>query len=96
MFKSVRIENDDQFIHVARYIHLNPLTSFVLQRIDELDSYPWSSFIDYTGKRSISFLEMNILKGLFPSVEKFKKFTLDQVEYQRKLEAIKHLMLDNS
>ncbi len=96
MFKSVRIENDDQFMHVARYIHLNPLTSFVFQNAGELESYLWSSFMDYFGKRSIPFLELSLLKGLFPSIEKFKKFTLDQVEHQRELEAIKHLILEDS
>ncbi len=96
MFKGVRIEDDDQFVHVARYIHLNPLTSFVLQKPDELEIYPWSSFMDYAGKRSIPFLEMNTLKGLSSSMEKFKEFTFDQVEYQRKLETIKHLLLEDS
>ncbi len=96
MFKCIRIQDDDQFVHVARYIHLNPLTSFVLQRSDELEAYPWSSFMDYVGKRSIPFLETNTFRGLFPSIEKLKEFTLDQMEYQRKLEAIKHLILEDS
>ena len=29
-FKAVRIETDEQLIHVSRYIHLNPLTSYVI------------------------------------------------------------------
>lgn len=94
MFKGVRIESDKQIIHVVRYIHLNPLTSYILKNIDELEKYPWSSFIDYMGKRSLSFVDKDFILGYFSSSSKLKKFTLDQVEYQRTLDKIKHLMFE--
>ena len=43
IFKAVRIETDEQLIHVSRYIHLNPIASLVIKE-KELDNYPWSSF----------------------------------------------------
>ena len=33
-FKAVRIEEDEQLLHVSRYIHLNPLTDYVIKNID--------------------------------------------------------------
>lgn len=94
MFKSVLIETDEQFIHVARYIHLNPVTAFILKDVDELGNYPWSSFSAYTGKYDIDFLNKEFLLSFFPSIDNLIKFTKDQMDYQRKLDKIKHLLLE--
>lgn len=40
MFKAVRIESDYQLTHVSRYIHLNPVTAYILKNIEELETYP--------------------------------------------------------
>lgn len=94
MFKAVRIESDEQLIHVARYIHLNPYTSFLVKDLNQLKSYPWSSFENYLQIQKFEFLETEFLMGFFNSREKFATFTLDQANYQKQLEEIKHLMLE--
>ena len=93
MFKAVRIESDEQFMHVCRYIHLNPLTSYVIKDIADLEKYYWSSYTEYLGERS-ELVDTDLMLGFFPSKEQFKKFTLDQMDYQRKLDKIKHLSLE--
>ena len=45
-FKAVRIEDDEQLIHVSRYIHLNPVVSFLIKESD-LENYPYCSFQEY-------------------------------------------------
>lgn len=47
-FKAIDIEDDNQFLHVCRYIHLNPTTSYLLKDFRELEDYPWTSLIDYS------------------------------------------------
>lgn len=94
MFKAIRIETDEQFIHVARYIHLNPLTSYIIQDYEELEQYQWTSFIDYVGKRDLIFVQKNMLRNYFSNIQKLKAFTLDQRDYQRTLEVIKHLIME--
>lgn len=93
-FKAVRIENDQQFIHVARYIHLNPITSYLIANPNHLDSYEWCSYKDYLGINPRKFVDTSFLFSFFKDKEKFKKFTLDQVDYQRHLERIKHLTIN--
>ena len=94
MFKTVRIESDEQLLHVARYIHLNPFTSYLVKDINQLRDYSWSSLGDYLGKKIFSFVETDFLSGFYPSVEKFITFTFNQADYQRQLEEIKHLTLE--
>lgn len=94
MFKAVRIETEEQLIHVARYIHLNPLTTYVIKKIDELEIYPWCSFAEYMGIKDLGIVDKEELLGYFSSVKQLKEFTANQVESQRELARIKHLILE--
>jgi len=93
-FKGSLIEYDEQFIHVARYIHINPLTSYLLDKKDKLKSYTWNSYRDYIGVDSRKFIKKNKLLNYFNSTQEFIDFTLNQVDYQRELHKIKHLIQD--
>lgn len=94
VFRTVRIESDDQFLHVSRYIHLNPYSSYLLKEIQEIEVFPYCSFIDYLQKRNPQLVDSNFLMNFFPTLEKFKEFTYNQADYQRKLDEIKHLAFD--
>lgn len=94
MFKAVRIESDEQFIHTTRYVHLNPSTSYLVKNINELKKYPWSSLKNYIGNDGFNFVETDFLNSFYNSKEKLMSFTFDQIDYQRKLEEIKHLILE--
>lgn len=91
-FKAVRIESDEQLIHVSRYIHLNPVTSFIIEA-NELKDYLWSSYPDYLSGDSRN-VSPHLVLGHFRRVKDYEKFVLDQVDYQRKLNQIKHLAFE--
>lgn len=95
MFKAVRIETDEQFLHVSRYIHLNPTTNYLVE-LNKLNRYPWSSLNCYLENNysKYSFLNTSIIFGLIKSREEFKEFVYNQAEYQRELGKIKHLILE--
>lgn len=96
MFKAVRVETDEQLTHITRYIHLNPLTSFILKDLPEFENYPWSSYPLYLNVNNglPDFINTQFVLDLFPSIDDFVNFTEDQVDYQRKLAKIKHLLLE--
>ena len=92
MFKAVRMETDQQLLHVSRYIHLNPVTSY-MREVKDLDAYEWSSFKDYVFDTN-SFIDKEMVLGGFKSRDDYKQFVFDQAEYQRELGRIKHLVLE--
>lgn len=94
IFKAVFVENDEQLVHLSRYIHLNPVSSFII-KAQELENYPWSSLREYLGLEKDGFCEKNYVLGYFKSVGKYKQFILDQISYARELEKIKHLSLED-
>ena len=89
-FKAVRIETNEQLIHVSRYIHLNPIVSGVVKN---LDSYKWSSFSEYTQTPPFFCLPEEVL-SFFPSKETYKEFVEDQIDYGTTLEILKHKAFD--
>lgn len=88
-FKAVRIETDEQLLHISRYIHLNPYSSFVVKNLESLLSYEWSSLPEYLGKNR-GFCNKEYILSKFKETS-YLKFILDQADYQRRLETIKHL-----
>lgn len=92
MFKVVHVETDEQLLHLSRYIHLNPLVSYLVKEQDFL-AYPWSSLQEYTKGAAIISNPKPILEN-FSGNQDYRDFVLDQAGYGRELEKIKHLKLE--
>jgi len=94
-FKAVRVETEEQLVHLSRYIHLNPYSSYVVRTLKELKKYPYSSLPEYLGKSQTGFCNKEIIFSYFRYPKLYQKFVFDQADYQRRLEKIKHLTLDD-
>lgn len=91
MFKAVPIENDEQLVHVSRYIHLNPLVSNLIR---DLKLYRWSSYLDFTSGVENSNLYTKEILSHFKSKLDYEKFVMDQADYGAELERIKHQVIE--
>lgn len=92
IFKAVRIEDDNQLIHVCRYIHINPVVSLVIKE-EELIDYPYTSLPEYLGREE-GFCKKEVVLANFSSLKRFGDFIFDQIDYGKKLESIKHLVFE--
>lgn len=90
-FKSVHIDNQDQLLHASRYIYLNPVVSCLVKPKD-LEKYPWSSFQKLL--ENPTFVQKELILSQFTTVEKYKEFIMDQVDYAKTLENIKDKLID--
>jgi len=80
-FKAKRVSSDEILLHVSRYIHLNPVTSYLVE-YKNLQSFQWSSYQDY-------LVNTKFILKITGSKENYEKFVVNQVDYQRKLAKIK-------
>lgn len=94
-FKAIRVEDDSQLLHLSRYIHLNPYTSFIVKELNELKNYQWSSFMEYINGENSGLCNKEIILGNFKDREEYLRFVFDQALYQRELDRIKHLSLED-
>lgn len=90
-FKAVLIESEEQLIHVSRYIHLNPIASFLVK---DLNLYEWSSYKEYINNTK-GICNKEEIMGFFKDSASYQKFCLDQVSYAQNLERIKHQLIED-
>ncbi len=89
-YKAVRLETENQFIYLSKYIHRNPLPT----RLD-LEGYKYSSYLNYLGLINQTWLDTSEILSYFSKFntgESYKKFVeeIDETDLIR----IKDLMLD--
>lgn len=94
-FKAKHIEKDNYLLHLSRYIHLNPVTLFLIN-IKDLDKYAWTSFPYYLNRKldEVNLTNSSFIIKMVGSKDKYKKFVFDQADYQRKLSKIEGLILE--
>ena len=91
-FRTKWISSDEVFLHVSRYIHLNPVTSYLIEYKD-LETYPWTSYPFYLGGLKSDMLNSEFLLKIAGEKDNYGKFVSNQVDYQRRLKKIKSLLL---
>lgn len=64
VFKATDIREENYLLWVSRYIHRNP---------DNFQTYPYSSYSDYLGKRATNWLRVSHLLELFNSKRKSRE-----------------------
>ena len=82
-YKSVLIEDDRQFLHSTRYVHLNQIDLFVEGegRFEKLIEYPWSSFRHYIGATNDPIIHPEFLMSLM-SFEEYLTFVRDWIPHR--------------
>lgn len=91
-FKNILISNDDQLLHLTRYIHLNP-TSAGLVKCPKNWSY--SSYDEYTQTSKNNLGICKFQKIINKNPKEYRKFVEDGKSYQRQLSMIKNILIDN-
>jgi REP element-mobilizing transposase RayT len=73
-FKAKCITKDEYLLHLSRYIHLNPLE--IINSIEKLEEYPWSSYGEYLNISNIKICEKEIILKQFNNnpLQTYKKF----------------------
>jgi len=88
-FKSVLVEGDEQLLHLTRYIHLNPTSDNLVEKTSD---WPYSSYREYLGNNEEKICNFPPYMDIEP--EHYKIFVEERRDYQKKLNEIKHLLLE--
>lgn len=92
-YKAVLIDSDEQFLHVTRYIHLNPTTAGLLSLVELENSY-LTSFPAYINNSNLYWIDKSRIIDNHRGSEQYRNFVGNNVDYQKTLSQIKKLCLD--
>jgi putative transposase len=90
-FKNVIVESNEQFMHLTRYIHLNPVSISLVKSPEEWKYSSYNEYIDLIPDEK----KICDYSGYFDmSPETYKEFVHSNISYQKELQEIKHLLLE--
>ena len=89
-FKKVLVKADEQLLHLTRYVHLNPVTAYL---VNDPIEWKWSSYREYIYENNEDTI-CEYDKILDINMNSYKSFVEDRISYQRELAKIKGLMID--
>lgn len=90
-FRNVRVSNDDQLLHLTRYIHLNPVTASLIKKPED---WAYSSYKEYLSNEESIHAICQFDDLLEIKHSSYCKFVNNQISYQKELAKIKKLLLD--
>lgn len=90
-FKNVLIPDDEQFLHLTRYIHLNPSSAGLVKKPEK---WEFSSYHEYINSQNDNRL-CDFKEIIDMNSKQYQKFVNDRIDYQKKLSLIKNILLDN-
>jgi len=90
-FRAQLVENDNQLIHLSRYIHLNPFMSGLINKVQD---YEWSSYKTYIVGKVGLVGDTKMILDFFNSPNKYKEFVEDYADYAKTYHQLQNLTLE--
>ena len=88
-FKAIHVDRETYLLHLARYIHLNPVAAGLVTRAEE---WEFSSYREFIGLRHGTLCKPGIVLSQLGSQQAYRVFVEDYVESNKRM--IEHLTLD--
>jgi len=88
-FKAKHIQDNEQLVHLSRYIHLNPLIDYLAK---DLFSYQYSSFPEFIGGKK-GFCQSSYIIDQFSNHKEYQQFVLDQEDYGRSIKLLERAII---
>ena len=91
-FKNVPVKDDEQLLHLTRYVHLNPVSAGIIKKPEE---WKYSSYKTYISKNGSDETMVGWGDLLEIDSAKYRNFVEERINYQKQISRIKKLLLDN-
>lgn len=85
VFKASLVNEEDYWLHISRYIHLNPIN---------WQTWEWSSLPYYLGNKQASWVKPSLVLDSFFDTSEYYDFLCDYESYKEMLDELKYVTAD--
>ncbi len=90
-FKNVLVKTEEQLLHLTRYLHLNPVTAYLINNPMEWEFSSYKEYLLLIDEKNKICKFDDVIKV---AADGYSKFAEDGISYQRDLAIIKKLILE--
>jgi REP element-mobilizing transposase RayT len=90
-FHAVLVDREEYLIHLARYIHLNPVMAKLTNTTQE---WPFSNYLDVIGFREGPHKDTTLVPQRFETGEVYRHFVEDQLQKNPVVKGLEKYLLD--
>ncbi len=91
-FRSILVETNEYFLHLTRYIHLNPVTLELVANPEQWKASSYNEYLCGEDKNDEAICDFQGLLEINPY--EYKAFVNDRIAYQQELHKIKSMLID--
>ncbi len=89
-FKAVQIKSGEELVSLSRFIHLNPLTGFIVK---DLSRFPFSSYLEYINSNSRSICKKDYILQHFQNPQEYEQFVHNPEDYPKSVKEMEKQLL---
>jgi len=90
-FRAVLVDREEYLIHLARYIHLNPVMAKLINTAQE---WPFSNYLDVIGLRESTYKSTTLVPQRFETGEVYRHFVEDRLYKTPVVNGLEKYLLD--
>jgi putative transposase len=89
-FKHIHVDRQEYLLHLARYIHLNPVKAGL---VSSAEDWPYSNYSDWIGIRKGTLVDKQFIESYFANGNEYRDFVMDhQIELNLQKEVEKYFL----
>jgi hypothetical protein len=90
-FRHTLVDKDEYLIHLARYIHLNPVMAGLCATPQE---WTYSNYLDVTGERSGSLKDSTLVPDRFSDGNSYRVFVEEYLQSRKQIQGLEKYILE--
>jgi len=90
-YRHTLVDKDEYLIHLARYIHLNPVMAGLC---DTPQEWKYSNYLDVTGERSGTLKDSTLVPDRFSDGNSYRVFVEEHLQSRKQIDGLEKYILE--
>jgi len=90
-YRAIWVDKEEYLVHLARYIHLNPVTAGL---VATPQGWPYSNYLDVIGQRAGTLKDTTLVPERFLTGDAYRQFVEDHLYHKEAVEGLEKYLFE--